>query len=370
MLFSGRILRIASILLITLCLLVAPAWSDEEVPKPRGEIRVVESWRPDINVLGHNVLQYLFEYALDRNELIPCLAVSREWIDGTTLELNLRKGVRFSNGEPFDAHAVKFNFDFQRQHNLGRGVQVYMRSVKEIRVVDSYTVRILLKQPDVLFLDRIILGPIAGWVIGAPSYMAKVGWEEFLKRPVGTGPYVVEGVVEDYREVPQGKVYATLLANPDYWNRGYPKIGKIRFVRYTPKEALRALIEGRVDLVTSLIPKDTLKVAESPYSKVVKGRQDVRWTSGLLNLISPHTLPLRSIRVREALNYAVNKKELMRHAFKGNAVDMRGVLTEKSGVDLSDTEPYDWNVPKARELLKEAGYGEGLKMKLFYEERD
>ena len=86
--------------------------------------------------------------------------------------------------------------------------------------------------------------------------------------------------------------------------------------------------------------------------------------------MSPHALPLRNIRVREALNYAVNKKELYRYAFKGNAVGMRGVLMEKSGVDLSDTKPYDWNIPKARELLKEAGYGEGFKMTLFYQERD
>jgi len=160
------------------------------------------------------------------------------------------------------------------------------------------------------------------------------------------------------------------VANPNYWNRGYPKIRKITFVHYSPKDALRAVIEGRVDLVTNIIPKDTLKVAESPHSKVVKGRQDVRSTMVVLNLMSPHTLPLRDTRVRAALNYAVNKKELFRYAFKGNAVEMRGILTEKSGVDLSDTEPYEWNVPKARELLKEAGYGDGFKMTLFYQEKD
>jgi peptide/nickel transport system substrate-binding protein len=341
-----------------------------EIPKPRGEIRVVASWRPDINVLGHNVLQYLFEYALDRNEMAPSLAVSREWIDDTTLEVKLREGVRFTNGEPFDAHAVKFNFDYQRQHNPGRGVQVYMRNVKEIQVVAPYTIRMILDQPHALLLDNIIVGPISGWVVGAPRYMERVGWDEFLKRPVGTGPYMVEGVVKDYREVQEGEMYATLVANPDYWNRGYPKIRKITFVRHTPKEALRAVIEGRVDLVTSLIPKDTLKVAESPHSKVVKSRQDDTFTYGGLNLMSPHTLPLRDMRVRKALNYAVNKKELWRYAFKANAVEMRGVLTEKSGVDLSDTKPYEWNIPKARELLKDAGYGEGFKMSLFYAEKD
>ncbi len=266
---------------------------------------------------------------------------------------------------------MKFNFDYQRQHNLSRGIQIYMRNVKEIQTIDPYTVRMVLDHADALLMNRIMLGgPTSGWFIGAPRYMEEVGWDEFLRRPVGTGPYMVEGEVEDYRKMPEGEVYATLMANPDYWKKGCPKIRKITFVRYTPKEALRAIIEGRVDLVTNMIPKDTLKVAESPYSKVVKSRQDVRFTVGFLNLLSPHTLPLRTLRVREALNYAVNKKELFRYAFKGNAVEMRGVLTEKSGVDLSDTEPYEWNIPKARELLKEAGYGEGFKMKLFYEEKD
>jgi len=370
MFFPGRVLRIASPLLIILCLYGTAAWSAEEASKPRGEIRVVESLRPDINVLGHNVLQYLFEYALDRNELAPSLAVSREWIDDTTLEVKLRRGVHFTNGEPFDAHAVKFNFDYQRQHNPSRGIQLYLKNLKEIQVIGPYTVRLLLDQPEALLLDKVVQGPTAAWVIGAPRYMEQVGWEEFLKRPVGTGPYMVEGEVKDYKKVKEGEVYASLVANPDYWKKGHPKIGKIRFVQYSPKKALRAVIEGGVDLVTSLIPKDTLKVAESPHSKVVKGRQDVTFTLGLLNLMSLHTLPLRDTRVREALNYAVNKKELFRYAFKGNAVEMRGVLTEKSGVDLSGTEPYDWNVPKARELLKDAGYGEGFKMKLYYQEKD
>jgi peptide/nickel transport system substrate-binding protein len=344
----GTPIIILSLFILTISSIPSKA---EEISKPQGEIRVVESWRPDINVLGHNVLQYLFEYALDKNELAPSLAVSREWIDDTTMEVKLRQGVRFHNGEAFDAHAVKFNFDYQRQHNPSRGIQIYMKNLKEIQAVDPYTVRMVLDHPDSIFLSRMLAGPIAGWVIGAPKYMEKVGWDEFLKKPVGTGPYMVEGEVKDYRKVQEGEVYATLVANPDYWNKGYPKIGQITFVYYSPKEALRAVIDGRVDLVTNMIPKDTLKVAESPHSKVVKGRQDVRRTAMYLNLMSPHTFPLRS-------------------AFKGNAVEQRGVLTEKSGVDLSDTEPYEWNVPKARELLKEAGYGDGFKMKLYYTEKD
>jgi ABC-type transport system substrate-binding protein len=119
-----------------------------------------------------------------------------------------------------------------------------------------------------------------------------------------------------------------------------------------------------------MISKDTLKVEESPHSKVIKARNDVRFMAVFLNPMSPNNLPLRDLRVRKALNYAVNKEELMRYAFKGNAVGMKGVLSEKSGVDLSETTTYEWNIPKARQLLKEAGYEAGFKMKLFYEEKD
>jgi peptide/nickel transport system substrate-binding protein len=353
---------------LILCLTaIAPV---ETMGEPRGEIRVVESWRPDINVLGHNVLQYLFEYALDKHELAPSLGISLRWIDDTTLEIKLRKGVRFRNGEPFDAQAVKFNFDWQRQHNPSRGVQVYLKNVREIQVIDPYTVRMLLDEPDSLILYKPLIGPFSGWVIGAPKYMERLGWEEFLKRPVGTGPFMVEGEVKDYIEAAEGEIYATLDANLAYWNEGYPKIGKISFVKHSSKEALDALTQGKVDLVTSLIPKDTLKVAESQYAMVIKSVRDVTFDAGFLNLKSPHTVPLRDLRVRKALNYAVNKEELLRYAFKGNGLEMRGYLNENSGIDISDTEPYHWNIPKARELLKEAGYEDGFKMTLFYHERD
>jgi peptide/nickel transport system substrate-binding protein len=146
------------------------------IPEPRGEIRVVESFRPGITVLGHNVLQSLFEYALDKNDLAPSLAVSRMWIDDRILEIKLRQGVRFHNEEPFDATAVKFNLDYQREHNPARGIQVYMKNLKEIQIIDAHTVRMVLDQPDALFLYNVMAAPRAGWVIGPPRYMEQVGW--------------------------------------------------------------------------------------------------------------------------------------------------------------------------------------------------
>jgi peptide/nickel transport system substrate-binding protein len=361
---------LSCLVLLVLTISIVAFSTTKVIAEPRGEIRVVENWRPDTNILGHNVLQYLYEYALDKNELVPSLAISREWIDDRTLELKLRKGVRFHNGEPFDAYAVKFNFDYQRRHSRGRGAQVYLNSVKNFEIIDAYTVRIGLEIPNSLILDNLIFGPNSGFTVGAPRYMERVGWQEFQKRPVGTGPYMVEGETKDYQKLVEDDVFATLVANPNYWVKGYPKIQKITALYYSATEAQQAVIEGRVDLVTSLIPKDTLKVEESAHSKVVKGRDDMAFMFAGLNLISRHTIPLHDMRVRKALNYAVNKKELLRYAFKGNAVEMRGALTEKSGVDLSDAEPYEWNIPKARELLREAGYEEGFKMKVFYFQKD
>jgi len=362
--------RTAILASFTLVFLAFPSIVPAQQTEPRGEIRVVESWRPDITLLGHNVLQYLFEYALDKNELVPCLAVSWKWLDETSIEIKLRPGVWFTNGEPFDAQAVKFNFDFQKEHNPGRGVQVYMSHVEEVRVVGRHTIQLTLGGPDALFLGKLISGPTAGWVMGAPKYMQKLGWKAFLKRPVGTGPFMVEGEVKDQETASEGAVYATLVANPDYWNKGYPKIQKVAFVRYAPQQAVQAVIEGRVDVVTSLIPKDAWKVEKGPHSQVVKGEDDLTYTAGFLNLRSKRKSPLHDIRVRKALNYAINKKELMRYAYKGNAAEMRGILTAKAGVDLSEAEPYSWNTPKARELLREAGYEEGFRMTLLYQEKN
>jgi peptide/nickel transport system substrate-binding protein len=80
------------------------------------------------------------------------LAISRNWIDDTTLDLWLRQGVRFHNGESFDANAVKFNFEFQRKHNPNREIQHYLKNLKKVGLIGPHTVRFLFDQPDALLL--------------------------------------------------------------------------------------------------------------------------------------------------------------------------------------------------------------------------
>lgn len=88
---------------------VDPTWPEKKAPRPRGELLIVQSLRPDITVLGHNVLQYLFECAIDRSKPLPSLAISLEWLGGAILEFKLRQEGHFTNGEPIRARAVELN---------------------------------------------------------------------------------------------------------------------------------------------------------------------------------------------------------------------------------------------------------------------
>ena len=188
--------RLWSLAVAMAVFLGAPAvWG--QTPVRGGELTICQSAEPPgldptsdaAAAIDRVVWSNLFETLIkvdDQGELIPGLA--RQWeisSDGTLYTFQLQEKVQFHNGEPFDAKAVKFNVEYQRIHNRTRGVQVYMKHLREVQIIDSHTVRMVLSEPDSLFFDRLILGPTAGWGIGAPKYMERVGWEEFMKRPGG-----------------------------------------------------------------------------------------------------------------------------------------------------------------------------------------
>jgi ABC-type transport system substrate-binding protein len=117
--------------------------------------------------------------------------------------------------------------------------------------------------------------------------------------------------------------------------------------------------EGRVDLVTELSPLETLRVAESPFAKVVKRRGSLLAIFGQFNMRKTGS-PWTDIRMRQAVNFAINREDLLRYAAKGNGVITATVLPlQSSGYDPSLT-PYPFDPVKARQLLHEAGYTEGL----------
>jgi peptide/nickel transport system substrate-binding protein len=153
-----------------------------------------------------------------------------------------------------------------------------------------------------------------------------------------------------------------LEANTDYWDHArFPRVQRIIFDNTLPqKEALELVKtgEGRVDLVNELRPLETLRVAESPFAKVVKQRGSLRTVFGHFNMRQAGGL-WRQVQLRQAVNYAINREDLIRYATKGNGVIIPALLPERAFGHDPDLAPYPFDPGKAQQLLREAGYPPG-----------
>jgi ABC-type transport system substrate-binding protein len=121
--------------------------------------------------------------------------------------------------------------------------------------------------------------------------------------------------------------------------------------------------EGRVDLVSELSPLETLRVAESPFAKVVKSRDNLGFFFGQFNMLKTGS-PWRDVRLRQAANLAINREDLIRYATKGNGVIVPALLSVNTFGYDPDLAPYAFNPVKASALLREAGYPDGLAVTL------
>ncbi|NIS59496.1 MAG: hypothetical protein GTO13_01975, partial [Proteobacteria bacterium] len=205
----------------------------------------------------------------------------------------------------------------------------------------------------------------------APAFFAKHKFDEttwgYLPEPGpwGTGPFkLVEGRLRLGRLSDR----VVLEAYEGYWDRRYPKVKRVIFDNTligNRKEAMRLCREeeGAVDIVSNIRPLDTLKVAMSPFAKVVKSR-DFTSLRGWFNQRKRGS-KWRDVRLRKAVNYAINRKELWKYAAKGNAYNLEGfpIPPGAYGHNPSLT-PWTYDTTKARSLLAEAGYPEGFEVKI------
>src|SRR5207249_10447622 len=120
---------------------------------------------------------------------------------------------------------------------------------------------------------------------------------------------------------------------------------------------------GRVDLVTGLSPLETLRVAESPFAAVVKNRGALVTVFGQFNMRKTGS-PWHDVRLRQAVNYAINREDLIRYATKGNGVIIPALVSVQGFGYDADLAPYPFDPTKVRHLLHEAGYAEGLRLTL------
>lgn len=162
-----------------------------------------------------------------------------------------------------------------------------------------------------------------------------------------------------------------LEANTDYWDQHrLPQLKRIIFDNTLGQQEAVELIktgEGRVDVVTELSPLETLRVAQSSFATVVKNRGSLGTIFGLFNMRKPGS-PWADRRLRQAVNLAINRADLIRYAAKGNGVVIPALLpVDAFGYD-PELQPYPFDPDKAQQLLQEAGYPDGLEISLITSE--
>jgi ABC-type transport system substrate-binding protein len=158
-----------------------------------------------------------------------------------------------------------------------------------------------------------------------------------------------------------------LEAYEDYWDPRYPRVSRIIFdstLSLNRKEAMRRCTEeeGKVDIVSHIRPLNTLRVAESAFAKVVKSRNVTR-LGAYMNQRKADS-KWRDIHLRKALNYAINRNELLKYAAMGNAHDLGGFIPAGAYGHNPRLDLYKYDTLKARSLLKRAGYPEGFDVKI------
>ncbi|NIZ11921.1 ABC transporter substrate-binding protein [Phaeobacter sp. HF9A] len=297
----------------------------------------------------------------ETNEYIGNLATSWEWIDDTTLEFKLREGVTFHNGEPFNADDVVFTVNYVANEENGVKTQRNVNWMKSAEKIDDYTVRILLKDKFPAAIE-FLSGPVSMY---PNEYYAEVGPSGMGLKPVGTGPYKVTEVVPGQHFV--------LEKNENYYDspKGQPTVGKID-IRTIPdvNTQMAELFSGSLDLIWQ-VPADQAEklgqmgqftVANESTMRVGYLQMDAAGRSGADN-------PFTNAKVREAVNYAINREELVQALLKGSSQVINTPCFPSQFGCAQDVTTYDYNPEKAKELLAEAGYPDGFSTE-FYAYRD
>lgn len=288
------------------------------------------------------VITHIYEYLFTRDKdmkLIPMLAESSKIIDDNNWQITLKKGIKFSNGEPFNAETVKANIDWiiNKDNNSARRVRI--DAVTSCTVVDENTVKLTTAKPFPTMMEGLTE------IYMAPTSAIKAGVKSLADNPIGTGPYKLQ----EWK-----KQQSIILARNDNYAGTKPAVGTVEF-RIIPDVSARvsALLNNEVQIIPDVPPQSVDQVNSSPdaQTKPVSGRRVVFVA---INAMAPG--PLADVRVRQAVNYAVDVDKIIRTVLEGNASRMAGPLPAINKHVDPALKPYSYDVAKAKSLLQEAGY--------------
>ena len=364
---------------VLVCITAFFVFSTDVFARAKGSIvagRQIEAQYLDGNVatsdrsINTSVFGSMFYINLDDGSYTPRLAESYEVLDPKTWKFNLRKGVKFHNGDEVTAEDVKFSFDrsMGKFNKKFRGYRkgALVRLIASVEAQDKYTVIIKTKFADASFLGVAMLMQVV-----PKSYVQKLGDKGFARKPVGFGPYKVT-------EIKVGE-YLKWEAFEDFYNQspgrgeiGPSKLKEVTF-RTLPREAtmIAAMKAGEIDAI---------------YGVDVDSRKDLEEHPGVTLYYSPTSLhgffilncrtektskkqvnPLWDVRVRKALNHAINWDDIIKSYMTGK--EWRTTLIGRTQIGYSPDVPLPQYEPeRAKKLLQEAGYGNGLTLSFHYQD--
>jgi len=297
--------------------------------------------------ISYNIFEPLVWQTPDMATLIPKLATEWELIDETTWQFKLRQGVKFQNGEDFNAEAVKYTVERMLEPDAVRALYSF-GILDRVEIIDDYTVNIHTKSPDPILPSR-----CNGLFILPPKYTAEVGEEEFGMNPIGTGPYRLSEFKPNQQLI--------LETWDGYWGEK-PQVDRLIF-KPVPESSTRMaeLRAGTSDIILQLNPDEIDTVEQDANVRV-------EWIGGKrvpfinLDLLADGPEVLKDKRVRQAMNYAVDAEAIVDSVLSGYG-QVIATMFRPDFVGYDPTlQPYPHDPEKAKELLTEAGYPDGFKI--------
>ena len=272
------------------------------------------------------------------------LADSWEWLNDTTLNVTIREGVTFQNGEPCTADDVKFTFD-RILSGYGDGtIAVLYETLDTVEKVDELTVQFKLKKADAAFEQR--LGSIWGASIVPQDYVTEIGDEAFQTAPIGTGPYqLVQYSPEKY----------VLERYNGFWGEA-PAARQIEFIAYPEASArMTALVTGEVDIIND-VPADARDTIAATQGLSVVGSSIKNIHIYTFNTRDESSI-MSNQAFRQAVTMAIDRQTLVDTLWTDYAKVPNGHQFESYGeLYIEDYPGVQYDPEKARELVKESGY--------------
>jgi peptide/nickel transport system substrate-binding protein len=314
-------------------------------------------------IVAHHVWDQLIYREPKTGAYKPLLATAWKWADPTTLEIELRKGVRFHNGEAFDADDAVYTLNYVSNPANKATTQQNVNWIERAEKVDQYKLRIRLKKPFPAALEY-LAGPIPMY---PNEYYAKAGPKGMNEKPVGTGPYRVT----DHQP---GRLIR-FERNREYFKdspRPQPAIEKIE-MRLIPDQNTQAaeLMAKGLDWIFN-VPPDQAKQLQSVKDLTVAAGETMRvvW----LTMASSDKTPapvLKDLRVRQAINHAINREAMLKTVVGDSARVIHTLcFPQQFGCTDEGAPRYNYDPAKAKALLAQAGHPNGFEIDFYaYRER-